>query len=86
VNDPDRDPSTRIDTDLRRRLDAHPDQLQSVSVRFTELPPAEELSAAGLAATGVNPAMGMVDRASAYALAARPDVVRITLQPEPDLY
>jgi hypothetical protein len=74
-----------IEPDLRQRLASAPADLQSVSVWFTELPADEVLAGSGLAATGINPAMGMVDAATAYALAERPDVVRIVLQPEPQL-
>jgi len=74
-----------IEPDLRERLTNAPSDLQSVSVWFTELPADEVLAGSGLAITGINPAMGMVDAATAYALAERPDVVRIVLQPEPQL-
>ncbi|MET0693675.1 MAG: hypothetical protein ABWX96_17335 [Propionibacteriaceae bacterium] len=80
------DPSDSvIEPDLRDRLETAPAELQSVSVWFTELPADEVLARSGLAVTGINPAMGMVDAATAYALAERPDVVRIVLQPEPQL-
>jgi len=71
-----------IDPALRRRLATHPDQLQNVSVWFTELPDPAELSRLGLAAVTVNPVVGAVDARRAEVLARRADVISVVLEPE----
>jgi len=75
-----------IDPALRQRLATHPDQLQNVSVWFTELPDPEELSRLGLAAVTVNPVIGAVDAGRAEVLANRADVISIVAEPESRLF
>jgi len=75
-----------VDPELVARLDAGPDELQRVAVWFRELPSDAELARLGLAGTGANPAVGMVDAAGIRRLAQRPDVTRIAVRPEPHAF
>jgi hypothetical protein len=77
---------SRIDAVLRTRLESDPSQLRNIAVEFTELPGDDELAELGLAVTGVNPAIGMADAQGVRRIAERPDVVRISLEPESELF
>lgn len=76
----------RVDGQLRVLFESDPQARALVAVRFTALPHDDDLGRLGLAASGANPDVGTIDAAQFRELLARPDVVSIVAEPQPDLF
>jgi hypothetical protein len=75
-----------VDPELADLLRSQPDVPRRVAVWFRGAPPDAELADLGLIGTGDNPAVGQLDLDGVRALVRRPDVDRIVLRPDPQLF
>lgn len=76
----------KISVELRQQMAMAPHDLQPVAVWFATQPEPDLPAQLGLIHTGANPAVGHLDSAAIEAAAERPDVLRITYRPEPQLF
>lgn len=75
-----------VDPELAAGVTAEPGKRQRVAVYFTDQPSADVLADLALAGTGANPAVGMLDAAGVRRVAARADVSRVAIMPEPHAF
>lgn len=83
---PSEAPPPGVDPELADLLRSEPDVPRRVAVWFTGAPPDAELADLGLIGTGDNPAVGQLDLDGVRALVRRPDVDRVVLRPDPQLF